>query len=169
MNTYLQRVRDAIADATRGMTAEQLTRHPAEGKWSAAEILEHLSRAYKTSIPHLQKCLDGGEPLATAAGWKQRVIATVVVDMGYMPSGRKAPEFTRPKGAPVEQVLQDIPQHLTTLDQVLSECERRFGATVKLADHPILGPLTVNQWRKFHWVHTRHHLKQIARLRRLES
>jgi hypothetical protein len=32
-------------------------------------------------------------------------------------------------------------------------------------DHLILGPLTAAQWRKFHWIHGRHHVKQILRLR----
>jgi hypothetical protein len=32
-------------------------------------------------------------------------------------------------------------------------------------DHPILGPLTGGQWRKFHLVHGLHHVKQIRRLR----
>ena len=32
-----------------------------------------------------------------------------------------------------------------------------------MLDHPILGALTVDQWLKFHVVHTRHHAKQIAR------
>jgi len=48
---------------------------------------------------------------------------------------------------------------------VLAECERRFGKRSKLANHFILGPLTAQEWRRFHWVHTRHHMKQIARLK----
>ncbi|MGZ4836286.1 MAG: DUF1569 domain-containing protein [Terriglobales bacterium] len=28
-------------------------------------------------------------------------------------------------------------------------------------DHPFLGPLTADEWRKFHWVHGRHHTRQI--------
>jgi hypothetical protein len=28
-------------------------------------------------------------------------------------------------------------------------------------DHPFIGPLTADQWRKFHWVHGRHHIRQM--------
>ena len=52
------------------------------------------------------------------------------------------------------------------MDKVLPECERRFGARCKLASHFVLGPLTAEQWRKFHWIHTRNHMKQVARLKR---
>jgi hypothetical protein len=64
-----------------------------------------------------------------------------------------------------EAALQTIRENLAAMDQGLAECEQRFGAQVKIADHVVLGPLTIPQWRRFHWVHTRHHMKQIARLR----
>jgi len=28
-------------------------------------------------------------------------------------------------------------------------------------DHPVIGALTVDQWLKFHEVHTKHHIRQI--------
>ena len=164
MNIYLQRLQDAIADTTRGMDPAQMTRHP-EGKWSAAEILEHLDRTYKSTVPHLQKCLDAGQPTAVPATVAQRLAAGVVVGLGYMPGGRKAPEHVVPKGLPPDEVLRDLPTHIAEMDRVLAECERRFGADCKLANHFVLGPLTAQQWRKFHWVHARHHLKQIERLK----
>jgi len=165
VNIYLQRVHDAIAEATRGLDAVQLTRHP-EGKWSAAEILEHLDRTYKTTVPHLQKCLDAGQPTASRPTLTQRLAVGVVVGLGYMPSGRKAPEYAVPEGLPPDEVLHNLPLHIADMDRVLVECERRFGAHGKLANHFILGPLTAHEWRKFHWVHTRHHMKQIVRLRK---
>ena len=45
MNPIFAETLAAIDAATNGMTEEQLTFHP-EGKWSTAEILEHLSLAF---------------------------------------------------------------------------------------------------------------------------
>ena len=168
MNSYLQRMQDAIADATRGMDDGQLARRR-EGKWSVAEILEHLDITYKTTVPHLQKCLDNGKPTEGRPSFAQRLAVGIVVQLGYMPPGRKSPEFALPKGRPAEEVLRNITVHIAEMDKVLAECERRFGARRKLANHFILGPLNAHQWRKFHWVHTRHHLKQIARLRKFDT
>lgn len=53
------------------------------------------------------------------------------------------------------------------MESGLSDCERRFGAVTKITDHPLLGPLTASQWRKFHWVHGPHHAKQIRERRKL--
>jgi uncharacterized protein DUF1569 len=164
VNVYLQRVQDAIADATRGMNAKELARHT-EGKWSTAEILEHLDRTYTGTALHLQKCLDAGAPTASRAKLAQRFIVGIVVKLGYMPSGRKSPEFALPNGLAPEEILRSIPAHIADMDRVLTECERRFGARRHLADHPLLGPLSTEEWRKLHWVHTRHHMKQIARLK----
>jgi hypothetical protein len=54
------------------------------------------------------------------------------------------------------------------MDDCIGRCEEKFGAHRKLLDHPILGPLTAAQWRKFHLVHGLHHVKQIWRLREVE-
>jgi hypothetical protein len=164
MDSTLQRVQDAIEAATGGMSAEQLERHP-EGKWPAAGILEHLSITFSGTARLMRKCMEGGKPLGSAATLKQRLAVMLVTGWGYFPTGRPAPEFSRPKGMSGEAALQTIRENPASMDQALAECEQRFGARVKIADHVVLGPLTIPQWRRFHLIHTRHHMKQIARLR----
>ena len=164
MDSTLQRVQEAIEAAAGGMSAGQLVQHP-EGKWSAAGILEHLSITFGGTARLMRKCLEGGKPLASASTLKQRLAVMLVTGWGYFPTGRPAPEFSRPKGLDGETALHTILQNLATMDQALAECEQRFGSAVKIADHVVLGPLTIPQWRRFHLVHTRHHMKQIERLR----
>jgi len=64
-----------------------------------------------------------------------------------------------------EEVVQSIGPELMAMDAAITRCEERFGASPRLMDHPVLGPLTAQQWRKFHWVHGRHHVKQLWALR----
>jgi hypothetical protein len=54
-----------------------------------------------------------------------------------------------------------IDPHLLVLDQRLKDVARAFGSRTPVLNHPIMGPFSVNDWRRFHWVHTRHHLRQI--------
>ncbi|PHY11395.1 MAG: hypothetical protein CK533_05415 [Acidobacterium sp.] len=42
------------------------------------------------------------------------------------------------------------------LDEAAGKARQMFGSA-KVLDHPILGALSVNQWLKFHLVHTTHH------------
>lgn len=164
MDTYLKRLRDAIASATVGMNAEDLTLHP-EGKWSTAQVLEHLYLSYSGTAKGFERCLEAGKPLARAPVLKDRMRAFLVTELGRFPTGRQAPERTRPRGMTVEEITRGIAPQILAMDEVITQCEARFGKQTLLLDHPVLGPLTARQWRKFHLVHGRHHLKQIKNLR----
>ncbi len=164
MDSRLQQALDAIDAATRGMSGEQLAVHP-EGKWSAAGILEHLAIAFGSTARGLEKALASGEPKISPPTLYQRGAALLVAGIGYFPAGRKAPEFTTPKGMDGDTALKTIRENLVAMDAAITRCEERFGRSRKIANHPVLGPLSVPQWRKFHLVHTRHHMKQIDRLR----
>jgi len=80
MDTYLQRLQDAIASAIQGMTAEDLTRHP-EGKWSTAEVLEHLYLTYTGTAKGFERCLQTGKPLVHPPTWKDRLFTAIVTDL----------------------------------------------------------------------------------------
>lgn len=164
MDRYLKRLQQVIASATHGMTADDLGQHP-EGKWSACEVLEHLYLTYTGTVKGFNRCLQAGKPLAGIPTLKQRFAASAVTRFGYSPEGRQAPERTRPRGRPADRIVQDVTAQLETMDDLITKCEARYGKGVNLVDHPILGPLTAHQWRKFHWVHGRHHVKQIWRLK----
>ena len=164
MDTYLKRLRDAITSATAGMNAEDLTRHP-EGKWSTAQVLEHLYLSYSGTVKGFTRCLEAGTPLARAPLLKDRMRAFVVTGLGHLPAGRQAPERTRPRGMAVGEITHGIAPQILAMDEVIARCEARFGKRTRVLDHPVLGPLTPRQWRKFHWIHGRHHLKQIKKLR----
>jgi len=160
MDSYLERLRQELEDAIGGASPSALAQAPA-GKWSAAQILEHLFLTYKNTNRGMAKCLEHGAPLVTRATLKQRLATLIVVNLGYLPGGRKAPERTTPRGMSPEEVQQAIAPELQRMGSGLDDCERRFGTRTKIMDHPILGPLTAGEWRKFHWVHGRHHARQI--------
>jgi len=67
--------------------------------------------------------------------------------------GAEAPSVSRPRGVPGEQVRAGIIPAIQKMDEVIGRCEAAVGSDVKILDHPILGPLTVMQWRKLHLVH----------------
>ena len=165
MDSYLERLRQAIASATSDMTAEELTRHP-EGKWSAAEVLEHLYLTYTGTQKAFERCLKAGKPLAGVPTLKQRVAATAVTELGYFPKGRKSPDQVFPRGLSGEKMVAEIGPQIDAMDKIIAQCEERYGSRVRVLDHPTLGPLTARQWRKFHLAHGRHHVKQILARRR---
>jgi len=165
MDFYLQRLQNAIGAVTSGMTLDMLARRPEPDKWSAAEVLEHLYLTYTGTIRGFENCLAAGKPLAGARNWKDLARTSVVVGLGYLPGGRKSPKNAEPRGIPCDRVLAELDEKIVAMDAVIAKAEEKFGSQVPLLDHPILGPLRAGQWRKFHWVHGRHHLKRLERLR----
>ncbi len=164
MDSLLEKLKLALESVVEGMPEEQLKWHPPE-KWCVAEVLEHLYLTYTGTAKGFERVLGAGKPAVGRASMRQRARMWVVLGLGHMPMGRKAPKNTVPRGLGVEKVRAEVGLKIAEMDEVIAECEARFG-NGKLLDHPILGPLTAAQWRKFHWVHGRHHAKQIERLRR---
>lgn len=165
MDFYLERLANAIAGAIASLDAHTLLWHP-EAKWNTAEILEHLYLTYTGTIRGFQRCLEAGNPLARTPSLRHRMRTFLVLGIGHMPKGRKAPKNALPRGISPELVLTDILAKISEMDAVIRQAEAKYGARTPVLDHPILGPLRAREWRKFHWVHGRHHLNQIRKLRR---
>ena len=159
MPSDLERLQRELEDVV-ALTGNSTVQTPT-GNWNPAQILEHLFLTYKNTNRGLAKCLEKGAPLATSATLKHRLGTLLVVHLGYMPKGAKAPERAVPRGMPPEEVRSTILAEIQKMESGFDDCERRFGATTKIMDHPLLGPLTASQWRKFHLVHGRHHAQQI--------
>jgi len=163
MHADLERALDTLRSAAADLDPASLAWHP-PGKWSAGQIVEHLSKGYASTAYILNRCLEAGAPKARPAAWRERLATFVVVGLGYLPSGRQAPEVTRPAERPPDDVVDQAVAALNALDGTAARTEERFGPGTPLANHPILGPLNTREWRRFHLVHTRHHAKQIAHL-----
>ncbi|MFB3916009.1 MAG: DUF1569 domain-containing protein [Terriglobales bacterium] len=164
MDGYLQRALQILEDVTQDITTAELVRHK-PGKWSSAEILEHLSRAYSSTSKLMQRHLDSGQPSLDAPTLNEGMMTEKVIEGENFPPGQDAPGFTLPKGISPDDAMPRVRETIAAMDQIIEKCEKAFGADATIAKHAIFGPLTARQWRKFHWVHTAHHAKQIAALR----
>ena len=166
MDSYMERLSQAIAAAIDGMNSAELNRHLGE-KWSVAEVLEHLYLTYTGTLKAFERCLQAGKPLAGVPTFRQKVSIALVTEFGYFPTGRKSPDRVRPQGLAAEKVVADIGPKIAAMDEMIAQCEARYGSRIRLLDHPVLGPLTGRQWRKFHLAHGQHHVKQILERRKL--
>src|SRR5713101_746483 len=121
MNSYLAHLHRILASAIRGMNPDQITRHP-QGKWSPAEIFEHLNLTYAGTIKGLQRCLQSGTTSASSDRGRMRWQRLIVIQVGYFPPGRKSPQRVLPRGTPAEQVKAEILQNVSRMDSVIHEC-----------------------------------------------
>jgi hypothetical protein len=154
----------AVRAAIEGMSDEQMAWHP-EGKWSASEILEHLSLTYSRTAERIKPLLAENSPDVRHRNFKEWLGGITVLKLGKIPSGRKSPEAQVPKGMSPVEVRTYIEEQLFQLDQTLDQCEKRFGSKTRILVHHVLGPLSTSGYRRFHCVHTTHHMKQVRALR----
>ena len=167
MHSLMEQIANGIEAATKGISADELRFVPQPGKWSVGEILEHLTLAYTSTTLGLNRALERGGGEAVPISFKQKILRTAVLGLGYFPEGRKAPAHVVPQGKDMEYALDSALKSIPALDLVIAACEQRFGNGIRLLKHPVFGALSAKEWRRFHQVHTLHHLKQITRLRKL--
>lgn len=160
MNPYLQSCLAVVLDATAGVSPDAAARRSGD-RWSVVEIVEHLQRSYSGTAKGFERCLEKNSPLATRATFKQTVQTFALINLGYFPKGRQAPKHIIPSGAiALPEVIEGVKKDLAWLDNAAARAKQAFGS-IRVMDHPILGAFSVDQWLRFHLVHTRHHEKQI--------
>lgn len=164
MNPHLERCLAIVLDATKGAGDESRVRRDPR-QWSVVEIVEHLTRAYSGTAKGFERCVEKGAPLATGATLKQRLQQFALISLGFFPAGREAPKHILPTGElDLGAVIDAVRRDLARLDESATRARTRLGAG-KMLDHPILGGLSVDEWLKFHVVHTQHHARQIQQRR----
>ena len=162
MSPELEHIRREVERITSTMSPDDW-RYAPPGKWSCAQILEHLLLSYTATTKGTQTALQTGKPLGGQPTLKDKLATFYVARMGFLPAGRKAPKSTRPANGSGVQSLRQFNDALVAMDATLANAEKRFGRVAKILDHPVLGPMNTKDWRRFHRTHARHHLKQIAK------
>ncbi|HUQ89818.1 MAG TPA: DUF1569 domain-containing protein [Vicinamibacterales bacterium] len=164
VSAHLEKCLAIVLDATKGCGPEVSTRRD-PNKWSVVEIVEHLARAFSGTAKGFERCLEKNAPLATSTTIKQKIQQFALINLGYFPEGRQAPKHIIPTGElDLDAVVAAVRRDLARLDETSIKTKQALGSG-KMLDHPIVGALTVDQWLKFHVIHTAHHARQIIQRR----
>jgi DinB family protein len=135
------------------------------GKWTPAQIVEHLALALELSATTFA-ARRAKEPMTRRGTTLREKIGKVFTfGLGRFPPGLKAPDRTTPPpqvdGRAAEAHFRSALAAWEAVERDLLP-GRRHDLFVK---HPRLGDLTLEEWGRFHLVHARHHARQIrARL-----
>ena len=168
MHAVLERVVSQFSSEVLGLDAETAQLHP-KGlayKWSAQQVVEHLVLGYRLTSGALESRLNKGRASRNQTRtYLQWSLQLMILSFGRLPRGVPALDETVPvagRFAALDgQQLGDLMrQEIEAMDTLLDACRRKFGIE-RVAVHPFLGPLRVDQWRRFHVVHGLHHLAQL--------
>src|SRR5206468_7094463 len=115
MDRYLQQARAILDEAISGMSDEQLAA-ARNGKWSVAQILEHLSLAFGATTAGMERTAVAEKLEVRAPSVRDRVATLLVTRFGYIPTGRKAPAYTMPAGIAPTEAIRKLRENLAEMD-----------------------------------------------------
>jgi hypothetical protein len=168
MHAVLERVVSQISSEVLSLDAETTQLHP-NGfayKWSAQQVVEHLVLGYRVTSSALETRLNKGRLSRNRKRtYLQWSLQLMILSFGELPRGVPALDETMPVAGSFaamdgHQLGNLLRQEIDAMDKVFDACRRKFGME-RVAVHPFLGPLRVDQWRRFHVVHGLHHLAQL--------
>lgn len=141
-------------------------RSPAAGVWSYAEVFSHIFRSNMTCIKVIAQCAKGE---AVELNKEASVPIKLVLFFKRFPPGMK---FKVPKKLEymVEKISRDQAfQLLTEFNEALPlALEQALEASDNQRQkHPRMGMLNAKEWFEFIDVHTRHHRRQLGRIKKL--
>lgn len=162
----LDATRRRLLGAIEELTEEQAAHRASPERWSAAEIVEHLSITEEQSVRLFRKLLGRAGDVSCAGA--VAVFEPVSIDEHVERSRAEkyeAPDVVRPKG---DATLADSLARLAASRAALHELRERIEAIdcrALIFPHPLFGPLDLYEWLAFIGAHEERHLAQLEALR----
>jgi len=158
--------RARLLHSVEGLSDADRNFRPTPEKWSAAEIVEHLSiierRVTKLIASLLDKAEASGRPRDTAEPFAPVSVAEFVEQSRAQKFD--APENVRPNGAPLADSLSALRDSRAALRALRPRVEHADGRAIRFP-HPAWGLLDLYQWIAFVVAHESRHLAQIEALK----
>ena len=115
------------------------------GQWTLGQICSHLSKALTLTVD--------GTPVRVS--WLKRMVLGRlarwhVFRTGTMPAGIKVPS---PKLVPPAEA-----DDRAEVEALRAAIRVFLGEVGPFVSHPLFGPMSVEEWRRFHGIHCAHHL-----------
>jgi len=159
--SHLEKTRDAVLGAVKGLSAEQAKFKQAQERWSVAQVVEHLA----VTESFLFDIISGqvmqappGDPKRNLAEMDQQVL-TVIADRATRVN---ASAEVSPYGKLTLQEATD--QFRKSRERTLQFLRNTPDLRNHVMDSPI-GPMDAYQWLLFISAHTDRHLKQIEEVK----
>ena len=137
--------------------------------WSVHQIVEHLALSMEQTRSMLEERLAKGRPGRNLSRARTEwALQLMILSLGHMPRGVGAMQETTPKGSlptvGTRELIERLESTIESLDATFDRCRQKFGME-RVGRHFLLGPLRIDQWRRYHVLHLRHHLKQMREVR----
>jgi hypothetical protein len=148
-----------VFEQLHGLAPDHWHRAPA-GKWSIAQIIAHLAVGVdRSSTVFEERATKKGMIRRTNPG--QAVLRHLLLLLGKFPPRLEAPTVTTPADNPdPDLVSAQFRMGVERFGTLVEAWPPEHQLEVFVA-HPFLGDLNLPEWVRFHYLHGRHHSRQI--------
>jgi len=156
----LDRAQSQLLCAADAVPADKWKTRPADGRWSAGELIAHLSAIERTILGRADKLLQ--KPPKSVPFYKRFHVPMIIVEARVI--RRKAPAAVEP------QLVSEKEEMLAELrgvrERTLAFIEETRGRDLHKYNmsHPFLGSLNAYEWLQFIASHEIRHMKQMREI-----
>lgn len=158
------RIREKLKQTVGSLTAEQADRRAEDGKWSVAEIVEHISLVDEGTAKICAKLLQKAKSDGRAADGAVNLPETFLqksAEIAHMKV--EAPEFVRPASSrTIAESLARMDENQESIDEIRPLFEL-FDGTAHKFPHPFFGDISAHEWLALRGGHEARHIKQIEK------
>ncbi len=157
---------DAIGkyqDNLKSFSEEEFCRKPHDGGWSCSEVYCHMLQVNMRCLLAVERCIHGKkQPRRSGPSF----ISHLILYFGRFPPGKlKAPPNVASivKTITLEDAKNDLIKFTGKLKELMPKALK--CSPYQRIKHQRLGMLNAIEWLRFLEIHTKHHLKQLKRIR----
>jgi uncharacterized damage-inducible protein DinB len=151
---------EEFTSAARAVDAARWSLPRAEGKWSPAQLVEHIALTYEYGRAVLKNNAPGPSAPRFLRPLVRRFVVTPVLRNGSFKRNAKAPAMFQPSSAP--DAPADLLLRLETAVRLFEdEVRAAHRAGRSTLDHPFFGNMPVADYLRFQAIHARHHRAQL--------
>jgi uncharacterized damage-inducible protein DinB len=156
----LDRAQSQLLSAADAVPREQWKTRPADGRWSAGELIAHLSATERTILSRAAKLLQ--KPPKSVPFYKRFHIPMMIVEARVI--RRQAPTSVEPQLVCEKEVM--LAELRGVREQTLAFIEETRGRDLRKYNmpHPFLGNLNAYDWLQFIASHEIRHMKQMREI-----
>jgi hypothetical protein len=159
------RIRDKLKKTVGGLSHEQADMRAEEGKWSVAQIVEHMALVDEGMTKICAKLLQKAKSAGMGSDGKVDLPETFLqksAEVAHM--SLEAPEFVRPAGdRTIAESLARMDQNQKIMDEIRPLFESLDGKTHKFP-HPFFGEISAHEWLALRGGHEARHIRQIEKI-----
>jgi hypothetical protein len=161
LDDALRATRAKIETLLESVPHKRWNERPEEGRWTIAELVEHLHRVEKATVRLLAlKAIEARERAIGPETSTESVFGALGPMMELVAGRRIASERVAPRGMPADEAHAAVRQSREELHAVLAALDGYALGELR-HEHPIFGDIDLYQWILFAVGHERRHLPQL--------